>query len=87
LFQIKGSNSGDLKVCYSRKYEYPVNGTSDIPCQQTSSGNFEIQLDNPCHDYEFITQCPPLYISVMSTGSAQQYSCNHGMWKHVQLAL
>lgn len=78
LFQVLRTNSDDLRVCYSRKYEQPENATSDFTCKQTLSGDVEIKLNNPCDGFEFISQCPPLYISVTSDTQVKTPSCNHG---------
>lgn len=74
---VLGSNSQDLTVCYSRKFEYPDNATSDVTCKQTQSGNVEIKLENACEGSEYISQCRPLYISVRSTNPVRQASCSH----------
>lgn len=77
--KVQQERTGDLKVCYSRKYEFPDNATSstnnnDITCMQTSSTNV-IKLENPCSGYEYIAQCPPLYISVSPVSTTPQYNC------------
>ncbi|PNF34288.1 hypothetical protein B7P43_G16548 [Cryptotermes secundus] len=74
---VSRTNNDDLRVCYSRKYEQPENATSGITCRQTQSEDVEIKLDNPCEGFEFISQCPPLYISVISDTMVQQPSCKH----------
>jgi hypothetical protein len=58
-----------------------MNSTDDVVCKQTISGNVEIKLDNPCDGFEFISQCPPLYISVISETTVKQPSCKIGKKK------
>jgi hypothetical protein len=78
LLQVPRTTYDDLRVCYSRKNEQPRNTSNDVTCKQTIAGDVEIKLDNPCDGFEYISQCPPLYISVTSDAIAQQPSCNHG---------
>jgi hypothetical protein len=83
LFQVVGSTSQDLTVCYSRKFEFPDNATTDVTCTQTQSGNVEIKLQNACDGLDYISQCQPLYISVKptttSTDTLQPANCIKGM--------
>ena len=78
MFQVLGSDSQDLSVCYSRKIDEPTNITSDVTCKQTLSGNVEIKLENQCEGTEYISQCRPLYISVKPAGSNRQANCISG---------
>jgi len=74
------SNSPDLTVCSSRRFEFPDRATSDVTCTQTQSGDVEIRLDNACDGVQFISQCQPLFISVAATTSTRQTaSCAQGM--------
>ncbi|KAJ9587894.1 hypothetical protein L9F63_018675 [Diploptera punctata] len=83
---VKADTSVTLKVCFSRKNAFPdSNSTSDTSteCQHiSSSNNYKYQLTQTCQDYEYLSQCPPLYVSVTSVGNTKSYNCNQCQYPH-----
>ena len=76
--QVDGITNGPLKVCFSRKNEFPganSTGDTDTQCQQISGTSYTYKLSDPCEGCEYLSQCPPLHISVASIGKVQSLNC------------
>nr|CAD7429725.1 unnamed protein product [Timema monikensis] len=74
--KVQGSGSGSLRVCSSRRSEFPHNvSTSDVTCKVINSDSYEISLSSACEGYTYISQCPPLYLSVESTSEPTVFLC------------
>nr|CAD7576110.1 unnamed protein product [Timema californicum] len=74
--KVQGSGSGSLRVCSSRRSESPHNvTTSDVTCKVINSDSYEISLSSACEGYTYISQCPPLYLSVESTSEPTVFLC------------
>ncbi|CAH0390255.1 unnamed protein product [Bemisia tabaci] len=83
VFRIKvqGFGYGMINVCHSRTNERPsANSTylQDITCRQINTDSYIIEIGEPCVDFDYAIQCPPLFISVASGRPTiqQAFRCN-----------
>ncbi|XP_067008368.2 uncharacterized protein [Anabrus simplex] len=76
--KIRG-DSKKLKICHSRRSKLPNNSTGSDGTQcstSESSSEVSINLSGICSGYEYVLQCPPLYISVESIDTQGNYDCS-----------
>ncbi|XP_036333410.1 uncharacterized protein LOC118744476 isoform X2 [Rhagoletis pomonella] len=80
---IQSTSGIQFIICTSRTVPLPTQsnatnnsgGSSDINCAAIGNG-FSYDLSNACNGYSYISQCPPLYISVQSpTTISSTVSC------------
>uniref|UniRef100_A0A034VDF0 N-acetylmuramoyl-L-alanine amidase n=1 Tax=Bactrocera dorsalis TaxID=27457 RepID=A0A034VDF0_BACDO len=75
---IQSTSGIQFIICTSRTVPLPTQsnatsasgGSTDITCAAIGNG-FSYDLSNACNGYSYISQCPPLYISVQAPTSIQ----------------